>query len=274
MTLQKTLEEDLKTHNRQMESELELAKSLQQTFLPQSYPEISINEGGGTRSLRFAHLYKPSFTLGGDFLSVLQAGEHKVAVLLCDVMGHGVRAALVTAMLRAITSELQGIADSPAKFLSQMNRLLAESLSGGNQLLFATAFYGVVDLKAMTVTYVNAGSNCVMLARGISGIVSKLDREHDCGPALGFFPDHVYEAHQLDLQPGDEVIAYTDGIVEASDGQSAYGESRMSHFISEYFKMKPDQRFNHLVKDVQKYSGSSSFEDDICLFTVKVVTGS
>lgn len=277
ITHQKQLEEKMKARNRQMESELALARALQQTFLPQSYPVIRDRLSHRVR-LEFAHLYLPSFTLGGDFLHVHAIDSHRVAVMLCDVMGHGVRASLVTAMLRAMTSELAPLAGKPAKFLTQINRLLRDSLGGGPQLIFVTGFYGVIDADAGTIDYVHAGSNCVILVSGSDRRVAKLDSKVNCGPALGLFPDHVFEQNSRKIEPCDEIICYTDGVIEASrrkdegsEEREAFGQERLNAFFEHHLEIPTRRRLDLLIDEVEQFTGDRTFDDDICLLAMRLL---
>lgn len=271
ITHQKELEANLKAKNDQMESEMVLARALQQTFLPQSYPTFPSEAKASESILRFAHYYIPSSTLGGDFLSVQDLPDGKAAILLCDVMGHGVRAALVTAMLRAITSELEAIAHEPAKFLTEMNRLLHASLTAAPQLIFVTAVYGVIDSVNLQLDYAKAGSHCMMRANAGDGYAGQLqDSDYEVGPALGMFEDLTFEQASMPLKHGDEIICYTDGVIEASGPDEAFGEDRFYEFIGDNLEMEPELRFHRLMKQLSDFCHTDVFDDDICLLSVRV----
>ncbi len=267
VTHQKRLEQTLKARNREMETELALARALQQTFLPQSYPTLLSGPSDAAPKVRFAHFYQPSFTLGGDFLSVLGINDHVASVLLCDVMGHGVRASLVTAMLRALSAELRGKAEDPAAFLAALNHLLHESLDSGTDLIFVTAFYGVIDTQLGTVRYCNAGSSCAIILRP-DGAAQKLDCEGQCDPALGIFDEFAFRVFTAPIGAGDEMICYTDGVIEASHQEGEeFGEVRLMDYLRQQHGETGRARLEKLVRFIKDYCGTDSFDDDICLFS-------
>lgn len=270
VTNQKRLEQTLKARNREMETELSLARALQQTFLPQKYPQVAGKMAQGPCTLELSHFYQPSFTLGGDFLSVQGLASGVASVLLCDVMGHGVRAALVTAMLRALTGELRAKAEDPAQFLAALNNLLHESLSQGSQLIFVTAFYGLIDLPAGRLSYGNAGSNCAVILRA-DGSLEKLDCKGECDPALGLFNDFTFTVHEVPLAPRDELICYTDGIVEASQSEGQeFGERRLFEHLQTSREAPEGGRFKELVESLKAFTGTDAFDDDICLLSARL----
>ncbi|MGF1451724.1 MAG: SpoIIE family protein phosphatase [Opitutales bacterium] len=271
VTNQKRLEQTLKARNREMETELDLARALQQTFLPQHYPPLSAPTPDGHCRLEFAHHYRPSFTLGGDFLSIQALSESTASVLLCDVMGHGVRAALVTAMLRALTGELRSKADDPAQFVGALNHLLHDSLTDGSQLIFVTAFYGLIDLSSGRLRYCNAGSNCALVIRSPQEL-EKLDCGGQCDPALGLFSDFAFHVYETSLRCGSELICYTDGVIEASnaDGEE-FSEQRLFDQLRELPAAGKPRHFDKLMENLQAFCETDAFEDDICLFSARVV---
>ena len=121
---QKSLAElaaELKQRNQAYEEEVSLAREIQQGLLPREYPEVN--------TAKFGHRYLPISGLAGDFFEVFKLGENKVALLICDVMGHGVRSALVASLLRGLISQARDLIDEPAKFLNALNQGLVDYLS-------------------------------------------------------------------------------------------------------------------------------------------------
>jgi phosphoserine phosphatase RsbU/P len=114
--------EELREKNAQLEEDLETARELQNALLPQQYPRFPSSALPETSALRFHHFFRPSSAVGGDFFQVFQISDSVAGVFLCDVMGHGVRAALVAAILRALVEDLRARATEPARFLEQLNR--------------------------------------------------------------------------------------------------------------------------------------------------------
>src|SRR5690606_27287299 len=108
-------------------------------------------------ALNFCHRYLPTTTLGGDFFDVLALSDTMAGVFICDVMGHGVRSALVTAMMRALVGERTPVTVDPGQFLTELNRHLLFILPQTDTPMFASAFYVVIDVEKGLVSYANAG---------------------------------------------------------------------------------------------------------------------
>src|SRR5207302_8506239 len=147
----------LREKNEQMEEELQMARELQVALLPQQFPTVPPNVSAQESALRFLSLYFPTGNVGGDFFSVFPLGETAAGVLICDVMGHGVRSALVTSMIRGLVEDhVQAVAD-PGELLTRVNRALAVILKQADTTMFATCFYVVADVERAQLRFANAG---------------------------------------------------------------------------------------------------------------------
>ena len=136
---------ELRARNAQLQTDLNLAREIQEAFLPHTYPVFPVGIPAAQSALRFCHRYLPTTVLGGDFFDVFPVAENKVGLLISDVMGHGVRAALITAILRALAEELEAVAGNPGLFLTEINRRMLGILRQSRTPMFATACYFVVD---------------------------------------------------------------------------------------------------------------------------------
>ena len=166
---------ELREKNAQMETDLNLAREIQQAFLPQRYPTFPHDAIAPESALHFHHRYHPTGAVGGDFFNVLPISDTEAGVLICNVMGHGVRAALVTAMVRGLAEELLPTAAEPAKFLTEINHRLLVTLAQTRSPMFASAFYVVIDLARGELRYSNAGHPNPLLVRRSAGLVESLD---------------------------------------------------------------------------------------------------
>ncbi len=140
-----------------MQADLNLAREIQSSFLPRQYPSFPHAALPSESALRFCHRWIPTTTLGGDFFDVLALSETQAGVFICDVMGHGVRSALVTAMMRALVGERTAIALQPGAFMTELNRHLIDILQQTKTPIFASAFYMIADIETGELTYTNAG---------------------------------------------------------------------------------------------------------------------
>lgn len=238
------------------ESELEIARRLQESTLPLSCPYI---EG-----LEIAARYKPMSFVGGDFFD-FQVTENGLIVFIADVTGHGIPAAFEAAMLKIAFSAEKESGKSPAEMLSGMNRLLIQS--SNNQLLTATLAY--IDLKNFRMTLSNAGHPATILYRKSRDQIQELRPK---GSLMGFFERMEIANLDLDLQSGDRILFYTDGILEASrlgDGE-AFGEERFHAVVSQCQTLNCDDSANAILAQVAFWSGKDSPDDDISLIIIDV----
>src|SRR5207248_865042 len=136
-----TYNEELREKNSQLEDDLDMASEIQQAFLPHQFPAFPRGVALEQSALQFHSRYLPTGAVGGDFFHVLPLSETQAGVFICDVMGHGVRAALVTAIQRALIEELMDVAHDPGEFLTRINHALLSILRRTRTPMFASAFY-------------------------------------------------------------------------------------------------------------------------------------
>jgi len=265
--------EELREKNTQMETDLNLAREIQLAFLPHQYPTFPRDAIAPESALHFDHRYQPTSAVGGDFFNVMPISDTEAGVLICDVMGHGVRAALVTAMLRGLAEELLPAAAEPDKFLTEINHRLLAVLTQTRSPMFASAFYAVIDLARGELRYSNAGHPAPLLVRRSTGQVESLDSP-GCrpGPALGVFEESVYPLCRKALARHDLIVLFTDGIyeVEGAAGKE-YGQERLLGAVRQRADLPVGQLFDELLADVREYAGKQGFADDVCIVGAEVV---
>lgn len=200
---------------RDVEHELETARRIQTSILPRRLPSIA--------GLQLAARYEPMTAVAGDFYDFLPVGDHGVAILVADVSGHGVPAALIASMLKVAFAAQADHARDPARILSQLNATLAGQLDGQ----FVTAACAFIDVEARNITYAGAGHPPALLVRG-NGEVSELVEN---GLLMGIFSQAEYRNIEAPFQAGDRLVLYTDGIIEATlaDGEQ-FGLDRLKDF--------------------------------------------
>ena len=157
--------EELRGKNQFMEENLRTAREIQTAMLPQQYPTFPQNLPPEQSAFRFMHRYQPAESVSGDFFSVSAISDSEVGVFICDVTGHGVRAALVTAMIRALAEELKPLARDPGNFLRKLNSDLCAILKNTGSPMLTTAFYFVADWQTGVVRFANAGHPKPLLVR-------------------------------------------------------------------------------------------------------------
>lgn len=279
ITARKSAEEKLQRYtdalrekNAEMEDDLNMAREVQQAFMPQQFPSFPRKAAPEESALRFVSRYLPTTALGGDFFHVLPISDTKAAVFICDVMGHGVRAALVTAIQRTLVEELQEYAHDPGAFLTQMNRGLLSILRRTRSPLFASAFYLLVDLATGQMRYSNAGHPRPLHIRRAAHMVEWLaGGQQRPGPALGVFDNTVYRTHETEIAERDLILLFTDGLyeVESADGE-LYDQTLLLHAVERRMDLPPEQIVEETLGEVRAYSGTRAFEDDVCLVGMEV----
>ena len=177
---------EINAKNQEMREELRMAREVQLAMLPQRYPTFPADVRAEASALRFSHRYQPASEVSGDFFTVVRLSDETAGVFICDVMGHGVRSALVTAMLRAMVEELSAEASDPGGLLTRMNRDLRIILRESDNLMFATAYYLVIHTTRRRVWYAAAGHPLPLHLRRAPGLVEQFGAgDSTRGPALG-----------------------------------------------------------------------------------------
>jgi sigma-B regulation protein RsbU (phosphoserine phosphatase) len=269
ITALKRTEQELQRRTTEMETDLRMARQIQEAFFPKVYPVFPRGVPAEASELRFAHCYVPAATLGGDFFDIITISDTQCGVLICDVMGHGVRAGLITALIRGAVEEFGPRTDNPAQVISEINHGLIPIVHQTGQPIFATAFYAVIDTIAGTLAYANAGHPPPLILREAVGTVTSLAFP-DPEPAAGLIEDFNYSTHTIAFQPGDTLLGYTDGLFEASNGaDTMFGEKRLRTLITQNIGLPGVQLIERLVKEVAAFTGHSDFDDDICALTVE-----
>ncbi len=208
------LARQLQQKNQAYEEELHLAREIQQALTGKAFPSIA----NGRKHVSFDSRYIPITGLAGDFFEVIHVRDDCVGFLICDVMGHGVRSALIVAMLRGLLEKQRSQAAEPGVFLQGLNDGLAAILERAGTTMFATAFYGVIDLAADTFSYACAGHPGPLID-GPDGVRQLATERHEKGPGLGLIRACTYTATTIPLASFQRMILFTDGILEAENPQ-------------------------------------------------------
>ena len=259
--------EELRAKNQLMEDNLRMAREIQTAMLPQLYPVFPPGAAPAQSAFQFTHRYHPADAVSGDFFSVTALSDGEVGVFICDVAGHGVRAALVTAMIRALAEELKPLARDPGQFLRKLNSDLCAILKSTGSPMLTTAFYLVADWQRGTLRFSNAGHPKPLLIRRAQNSVEPL--ANDSGrsqPALGLFDDPPYQTTETILAPGDFLMLFTDGLYEVQGpDEELYTQQRLVLDVKSLLSLPPGKMFDQLLETIRTFSTDREFEDDVCL---------
>jgi sigma-B regulation protein RsbU (phosphoserine phosphatase) len=262
---------ELRQRNAQMAADLNMAREVQLALLPRGYPPFPPTARPADSRLRFAHFYLPCRTVGGDFFSIIPVSDQAAGVFICDVMGHGMRSALVTAIIRGLLEELRSVAHEPGRLLTKANRAFSAVLRQPHQALFASALYVLVDPEHGTLTGANAGHPAPLRLPAEGGTAEMLAfTGRSFGPALGIDGEAGYETCGWTLAPGDRLLLYTDGLTELTDAQAQeYGESRLLAAARRHAGNPLAALVDAIILDAGAFCAEEEPADDICLVGVQ-----
>lgn len=251
-TLQRTTAE-----KERYKKEMEIAKEIQVTILPESMPVIPGFEIGATTI--------PAMEIGGDLYDFIPVTGDRWGFVIADVSGKGVSAALYMALCRTLIRVCGAEQDNPHDVIRKANRLIYED---GRSSMFITVFYGILNPKKMTLSYVNAGHNPPLLVRGDPPVAEILEGH---GIALGVVDDVSIPLSAIPLEPGDLIVLYTDGVTEAFNTQNEYfGEERLVASLCRNRSRPVQEIMAALLEDIREFCGTAPQSDDITLILVRV----
>jgi len=245
-----------------LEQELEVAKTIQETLVPSDAPVKKPN-------LTFAGFYQPAAQTGGDWWTWADLPGGRILLVIGDVTGHGIPSAMITAAAKSACDVARYIHEeiTVTRLLEIMNHAIFES---AKRRFVMTCFASIVDTKARTITYANAGHNFPYLYRQSEGkgeFGSLMIR----GNRLGDDPNSKYEAKTTDLAIGDVLVWYTDGIVECENtiGEE-YGEKRFRASVKKAAALDASEMRDSIIADASNYFGDTSRKDDITMVVGRI----
>ena len=270
--------EQLREKNEEMRADLDLARELQSAFLPRHYPVFPARCSPEQSAIQFCHRYATTAELGGDFFDVRPLSDSAVGVLVCDVMGHGVRAALVVSILRGLAEELKPLATEPGRFFTELNRSLRAILRQTPTQMFATGFYLYLDVAAGQMRYVNAGHPSPLHVRRSTGVVEPLlvsAGPHPPGsmsnPALAISETAVFIEATRSVAPQDMIMLYTDGLYEVEGPEETYYDHEgLVRDVTTRLSLPTPTLLDELLTEIRAFSVKKDFEDDMCVVGVDV----
>ena len=262
---------ELHEKNQQMAEELRMARELQFALLPQEFPTVPANAADHEKALRFLSVYFPTGQVSGDFFSVFPVGEKAAGVFICDVMGHGVRSALITSMIRALVEEHTRTTTDPGELLTRVNRALTLILKQAGTTMFVTCFYLVADVQSAQLRFANAGHPSALHIRSGASAAEKLQGNGRPGPAMGLNPSASYATSDRSMAAGDLVMLFTDGLFEVeSESGALFSQEQLYEAVNRHVALQPEQFFARVLDDVRKFSERDRFDDDVCVVGVEV----
>lgn len=244
-----------------IKQELQIAKKVQQSFLPMQVPSL--------KNLDIAAVCTPAFETGGDYYDFIPLDDHRIAVAIGDVSGKGIEAAFYMTFTKGILHSLCREVDSPAELLIKTNKLFYDNAQRGR---FISMIYGIVDLKKRTFCFARAGHNPILFKHGQNSAIEYLQPK---GIGLGLSKDKEFDENieevTLDLKPDDVLLLYTDGLNEAlNTNDEFYGVNRIKQIIKKRSKASASKLMNALYNDVTSFMGAARQHDDLTMMVIKL----
>ena len=205
--------------------------------------------------------------LGGDFFDLFELGDKKIGVMIADVSGHGIPAALVSFMMLTIFRNNINAGTSTKEVIRLVNETLKGKLPAGK---YATMFYGIYDGKNQELTYTSAAHPPGLVIRSQTQEVILLE---ESGMVVGMFLNKQvnYKEQTFKLIPGDKILLYTDGIIEMTDERDQrLGSEGLEHFIKNHYDLSIDELKDKLYEFCVMYSGEKGFKDDLTILGFEI----
>ncbi len=256
-----------------IEADLDMARDFQNAYLNRPYPKVPETHIPGRLRLSFYHRYQAAMALGGDFFDIVPLAPDAVGVFVADVMGHGARSALITAMMRTLLRDLRGQGRNARHYMSEINHELCEIMRAFPQPLFASAFYFVPDTTSRMATFSTAGHPAPFYLHRARAQLTRLNVPPPHGAALGILPEEKYTGGSVRLHDEDLFLFFTDGVYEAmnADGEE-FGLDRVRAIIKQYQYKSNQVIVDAIMEGIQTFIGDAPLNDDICIVAVDVVT--
>jgi len=268
LTIEKAIEQiryikAMQQEHSQLESikgDLAVAREIQQAILPRIFPPFPENAG----QLDIAALMNAAKDVGGDFYDFFRIDDQRIGFVIADVSGKGVPAAIFMAVSRTLirATGVRGV--SPAECISYSNGLLAQESAN---YMFVTVFYGIYNIATGQVTYTNAGHNPPYLMKA-DGRIEQLPMSKDL--VVGAIDDFQFSEETLQLEHGDTLLLYTDGVTEALNlGDEEFGNQRLQAALAQLTRENSQEIIDRIKASVSDFVGEAEQSDDITLLAIK-----
>ncbi len=241
----------------QIDADLMHAAKIQDYFLNTNLLE---DEKPLIEGVKQSYVYKPHLEVGGDFLNIQKLDDNKLGIVIADVMGHGISAALATGVMKsAFTLFVKKYGEAPVDLMTRMNQHFYEIFSS----LYATGYYAFIDMSESKIRMVKAGHHHPLIWKERQKSFAILESP---GPGLGIIPNAEFQELTIDVECGDKILFYTDGIIEQKNSQSEmYSQQRLENIYGELIKKKEQDVLQVILEDLADFSGTIDFQDDVSL---------
>jgi len=249
----------IKEQQNLMLTALEQAKETQKCLLPEKLPDIS--------RISLAYKFDPMEKIGGDFFNFFELEDNKLGIMIADVAGHGLSAAMISFMISGVFANSTKAGASTKVVMNLANSYLQGRLQAGR---YATMFYGILDLDSLKLTYTTAGHPPGLIVREETEEVFSLKTK---GTIIGMIPNKeaLFGENEFQFVPGDKLILYTDGILESKNEEGQiYGMKNFTELLGVHKSLNIEDLLGKVHSFVQNYSCQNCFNDDITLVGLEI----
>jgi sigma-B regulation protein RsbU (phosphoserine phosphatase) len=245
---------------RSLEYELELSQIVQRALLPQQVPQIS--------GVELAAFSRPAQIVGGDFFDFLSFGSGAQGLVIADVAGKGMSAGMIMASVQTALRALVPVSSHPVEVLTHLNRIFSHNIQFTT---FVTLFLGAYDPATRLLTYCNAGHNPPLLAHQAGGFEVSFEWLKPTGAAIGLVEDPQFQAQQVQLQPRDTLLLYTDGVTETFNSQDEeFGYERLADFTRRSMDLPVKNLIHALQAELQVFAHDHQHADDLTIIACRI----
>lgn len=238
-----------------LDQELRVAHEIQKKLLPSALPEFP--------NFNFGAISIPAREIGGDYYEFFTLDSGKLGIIIADIVGKGIPAALLMVMIKSMLRSNVALYDSPKEALGKMNTMIEKDPAIDK---YVPIFYGILDPETLLFKYCNAGHEPSIIFTGVD--FESLDTD---GFPLGAWPDSAYEEKELQFKQNDIFLMFTDGIIEArNEEEEEFGHARVKEVVRQYWELDAQDIVDRMFDSVLEHSGSKDQHDDLTLVVLKI----
>ncbi len=254
-------DETLRFYMQRIDEELRLAARIQQDFLPKTLPQLG--------PVHFHSLFRPAGYVSGDLYDVMRLDENHLGFFICDAVGHGMPAALLTMFIKKALATKEIHAGGyrllePSETLSRLNLALVEQ--DLSQATYATALYGIINTRTLEMSFSRGGHPSPLVLRA-EGSMEFVDAT---GALLGIFPDEQFSVSKVQLAPGDRVMIYSDGIEVGFCGENVADNDKWREEVRTRLHLPTEDFLREIADELDRQSGSLQPKDDLTIIMLEV----
>ncbi len=246
----------------EINKDLSLAKELQHCFINTA---VLDNEDSEPLGIKHSYVYQPCIDVGGDFLNMIKLPNNSIGIIIADVVGHGVTSAMATGILKSGFSFYEKkYAGEPAVMMSKLNNHYFEIMSK----YYATCYYSLINVEEGTMTVAKGGHHHPLLwKKNLSDFF-----EIECGGiGIGIINNAKYEQTTIQIEPGDKIFFFTDGIVEQRNSDKImYSDERLKQVFKNSILANSTNILDDIVNDFKSFTGNMKYEDDVTLLLIEI----